>query len=151
MPRDRLRLIGRAAMIAVLVVLLAVTPLSAIFRPAYFEVVFPGSGSVATLRVVVDDRTGLVAGLSRVDFSPLIDEGVSNGPGENRRALFVTLFGGCGDRLAWLTFDRGDGGFVIEERTTRYGCNFLIGLSRTVVLQLRAPVDASTVEFESFT
>jgi hypothetical protein len=149
--RDRLRLIVRASLIAVLVVLLAVTPLSAIFRPAYFEVVFPGSGFVATLRVVVDDRTGLVAGVSQVDFSPVVDEGVSNGPGENGRSLFVTLFGGCGDRLAWLTFDRADNGFVIEERTTRYGCGFLIGISRTVVLQLRAPVDASTVKFESFT
>ena len=149
MPRDRLLVIVRAALIAVLVVLLAVTPLSAIFRPAYSEVVFPGRPLVATLRVVVDDRTGLVAGVSQVDST--VDEGVSNGPHENGRSLFVTLFGGCGDRLTWLTFDRADGGFVIEERTTRYGCSFLMGISRTVVLQLRAPVDASTVKFESFT
>jgi hypothetical protein len=155
MARDRLPLILRATLIAVLVVLLAVTPLSAIFRPAYFEVVFPGRGLGAAFSVVVDDRTGLVAGVSPVEFAEHgpVSNGpggiVSNGPGGNRRVLFVSISGGCGDHLTWLTFEHVGDGFRIEARTTRVGCPYLMLLTRHVAIHLRAPVDASAVEFEA--
>ena len=147
MRHDRIGVIARAALIAILVVLLAVTPLSAIFRPAYFEALFPAEGIAVPLRVVLDDRTGLAAGFGPVE-AVRSGDGVEN-PAGNRRALIVSISGGCGDHQTWLTFDRSDDGFRIEARTSRWGCGFLILLTRDVVIHLRAPVDASTVEFES--
>lgn len=135
-------------MIGVLVLLMAVTPLSAVIDQGRFETRFPGRGFVLPLRVVLEDRTGLVAGLARWEAGRRLDEGVENAPG-NDRILVVSLFGGCGDHLTRLTFERVEGGFRIEERTSGGGCSLLIGIIRSVAIHLRVRVDAASVQFQS--
>jgi hypothetical protein len=125
---------------------MAVTPLSAVIGPPTFEVQFLGHGFVAPLRVVLDDRTGLVVALHPSQSGR--HEGVENDPASGR-ILVVSLFGGCGDRLTRLTLERVESGFRIEERTSRGGCSFLIGITRTVAIHLRVPVDAASVQLQS--
>jgi hypothetical protein len=131
----------RAALVAVLVLFVAVTPLSAIFRPGYFDFVWPATGHdlAPPPHVVLEDQTGLVAG-----FVPAAQEHAAAGP---TRSLSVSWLGGCDEQLVYITFYGSGGSYTLEKRTASNGCPFLVGIGRTVVLVLRAPVDPSSVHF----
>ena len=138
--------LARAALVALFVLVIAVTPLSATFRPAYFEVTLPDfsgwPGSFGAPSVVLEDRTGLVLGMAaRQSSSPksLPDD----------RLLVVSWVGGCSDQVTWLTFQATAGGYRIDRRVVDNGCPFMIALGRSIVLVLRAPLDASLVEFKA--
>jgi hypothetical protein len=131
----------RAALVALLVLFVAVTPLSAIFRPGYFDAQWPATGHdlAPPPHLVLQDETGLVAGLVR-------GTGVRTTQGPTR-ALSISWLGGCDEQLIYLTFYGRDDGYVVDKRTTTNGCPFLIGIQRTVTLVLRAPVDPQSVQF----
>lgn len=136
----------RAALIAVLVLLMAVTPLSAVLSGGAFDV-WLGNDGRGPVRVTLEDQTGLVRLVVGVSTGNL--GGVSN-PGGNQRLLSVNLVGGCGDYWIHLTFSRAAGGYRIDKRTDEFGCSFLnLEGHGTVVMSLLAPVDASTVQFRS--
>ena len=136
---------ARAVLVALLVLLMAVTPLAAILSGGVFETSLPGEGSGypsrPRVRVLLYDQTGLMRAIAPANPDQ------QDAP--NPRVLVVEWTGGCGDFITRLTFRRTDDGFVIEERTEESGCMFLIGYGRAVALHLWAPVDQSTVRFES--
>jgi hypothetical protein len=132
--------LARAALAAVLVVMLAVAPLTAMFRPAHFEAWLEPSFWYGPPKVVLEDRTGLVSGMVATD-----------GPAPASaadRVLAVSWLGGCDEQVVWLTFESFGSGYRLDKRTASNGCVLLMGLRRTLILVLRAPVDPSTVEFE---
>ncbi len=140
--------VARAVVLAVLILLMAVTPLSALISPGHFEVQFAERDRLSGHRVTVtlDDKTGLARGLSAWTDSR-VGDGVA--PSSDGRILVVNLTGGCGTYLIELAFERASTGYVLRERTHESGCSFLILVGWTVAIHLWAPVDASTVEFVS--
>ncbi len=124
---------ARAALAGVLVLFVAVTPLSAVLSPGHFETDMRRDDG--SFHVVLDDQTGLVAALAPGD-------GVSE---SSPRALHVQLDGACGEWDYQLRFYASDGGFTIDRQKTSGGCNLLYLVSQDVVLALRAPVDPATV------
>ena len=133
--------IGRAVVVAVLVLMLAVTPLSAMFRPAYFEASLRASLWDGPPEVVLEDRTGLVSAMVAVDGTTL--------ESADDQVLVLSWLGGCSEQIIWLTFHATGDGYRVEKQTARNGCQLLVGLPRTLILVLRAPVDPATVEFEA--
>ncbi|HYI22060.1 MAG TPA: hypothetical protein VEX62_05415 [Candidatus Limnocylindrales bacterium] len=140
--------LARGLIVALLVLMVAVTPISAMFRPGYFEaslgysLVNPSESWFGPARVALDDQTGLVLAFVALEKPPptLPDD----------RLLVVNWLGGCSEQLVSLTFRTTDLGYSIEKREfSNRSCTFLIGLDRSVVLTLRAPVDARTVEFDA--
>jgi hypothetical protein len=138
--------LARATVVAALVLLMAVTPLSVVLSAGGFETWLPGWDGVSPTRVVLEDHTGLVKGISPA-YPAQLHDGVTNLRG-NGRVLFVQWLGGCDDPLTTLTLDRTDLGYRLLERTQHH-CMFLVGIGRAVTITLWAPVDASTVLFES--
>ncbi len=141
--RERL---ARAIAVALLILVIAVTPLSAFLSGGVFEIWLPGDQFIARTRVVLEDHTGLVRGIAPA-YPDRIDDGVS-ALGSDRRTLFVQWMGGCGDPLTVLTFEGADVGYRIVERTEHH-CIFDLGIGRAVTVSLWSPVDAATVTFAS--
>lgn len=130
--------LGRAALVALLVLLMAATPLSAILSGGTFETWLPGFQSDAytrpRTRVVLLDHSGLVRALTpaaeRAETTPM--------------ALAVSWYG-CGHST--LTFDRTDDGFLLAEQGLFVNC-MMFGDWRSVVIHLWSPIDPSTVEID---
>ena len=133
--------LARAATVALLILAVAVTPLSASFRPGVLETRFPAYGLDSGPRVVFEDTTGLVQTIAIPRWSVEYEE-------QTDRILVVSWLGGCADRLYWLTFSQTPTGYRIAPRTVSFGCGYMIGLGRTLVLGLRAPIDPAIVEFQ---
>ena len=139
--------LARAVAIAVLVMLVAVTPLSALIAPGEFDVRLARYGSSDPGFIVhLSDRTRLVRGLAVAPPRRGVNEEITN-YGTDGRFLIVSFFGSSCDYLAHLTFERTGAGMVI--RTTTQG-SWCLGTGRyiAVALHLWTPIDASTVEFD---
>jgi hypothetical protein len=141
----RARLV-RGAIVASLVLLMAVTPLSAVLSGGGFETTLAGRSGVGATRVILDDHTGLVRGIAPARPAPLKD-GVSP-VGTDGHTLLVQWLGGCKDPLTVLTFDRVDDRYTIVERTV-HRCTLLVGIARAITVSLWASIDASAVTFLS--
>ncbi|HSH20986.1 MAG TPA: hypothetical protein VK992_00010 [Candidatus Caenarcaniphilales bacterium] len=138
----------RAVVAAILIALMTVTPLSAVLEPGRHETRFPASGAgIAPLPVVVDDWTGLVAGIGLA--APTLHDGVSNPDGDDR-VLHISWLGGACDHRVWLIFERADDGFRLAMRTDRAGGCILMAVGRAIEIRLRSRVDAATVAFYGF-
>lgn len=141
--------IARAVIAGILVAALTVTPLSAVLAPGRFETRFRGTEWWDPgLLVVLEDRTGLVAGIAIA--RPGREDSVADPPGVDR-VLVVTWLGGACDHWVSLLFERAESGYRLEERTYRAGFCIMIGVPRAVAIHLKAPVDAASVRLESAT
>lgn len=139
--------ITRAVAIAVLVLLMAVTPLSAFLSGGNFETWVGGSYGRPIVRIGLTDHTGLVRQVSRAEIE---GGGPVQNPGGNQRVLVVDVWGGCGDYAVHLQFRRVEQGYLIRQRNSDLGCPFLDLLGHgAVALALWSPVDAATVRLES--
>jgi hypothetical protein len=139
--------LARAGVVALLILFMAVTPLSALIAPGEFEVTFTTENALDrefTLRLA--DRTGLVRGLAVAAARPGIQDAVTNF-GVDGRMLIVEIEGSSCDYVAHLTFQRALGGFQISARTEGFSCGIGTGSSHVVAIHLWAPIDASRVEF----
>ena len=138
--------IARGGAVALLIAVMAVTPLSVVFSAGRFETWLPGDllGRSFVPATLVDE-TGLVRAISH---GPGGDEGSVVNPSGNRRVLTVSWLGGCGDQSVTLTFGRSSTGYAIRQRTFEWGCPYMIGIWRSVAIYLWSPVDASTVTFD---
>lgn len=121
---------GRAALVALIVLLMAVTPLSAFLSGGRHETWLPGYGSQARTRVVLLDHTGLVGAIS---------------PGDSRaesspKTLSVTWHA-CGGGST-LTFGPYEGGFEVADQEFS-SCWF--GSWRALAIHLRTPIDPALV------
>jgi hypothetical protein len=133
------RLLGGAA-VAVLVLAVAVTPLSATFRPAFFDVRYVDpTGSV--LAATLEDQTGLVSAFA---YAPQAS------PTSGRTTtLVVDLSGGCRDPNLYIRFMAVGEAYRLVERTSGSWCQLLDLQTRRFALALRAPIDSASVEIVS--
>ncbi|MEO6350028.1 MAG: hypothetical protein ABIP53_05190 [Candidatus Limnocylindrales bacterium] len=139
---------SRPLAVALFVVAMAVTPLTAATSGGHFEYRYPARGAMDSFghRVVVLDRTGMVAGI---------------GPAGSEHAGRVSNIGNSGN---WLGVNWSAGGCETDSRLVlvrvgvRYridvtsggvGCGFLNLTGYSIVLKLWSPIDAATVEVVS--
>jgi hypothetical protein len=143
------RRLVRASAVALLVLVIAVTPLSAFLSGGRHETRLPGStlmsGATPWVNVVLQDETGFVRSIA-----PASSEGLGSvhNPDGNHMALVATWFGGCGDRTVHLSFARDGDRFRLTERTDRFGCPFMIAVGRSVLIVLWSPITAADVDFD---
>lgn len=139
--------LARAAVIAVLLLVTAVTPLSAFLSGGSFETWVGGAYERPLVRITLRDHTGLVRQFTRAGLDRAPD--VSN-PNGNQRVLLVSVWGGCADYWVHLDFRWTENGYVIRQHNHEFGCPFfaLIGHGG-VALTLWSPVDASDVRLDS--
>lgn len=142
--------VARAGLVALLIFLIAVTPLSAFISRGYFEVRYPERDPLSghQLKVALHDRTGLVRGMSLASPSGPDTESVVSDRLDSR-LLIVSWGTGCGAYLTQLTFERTASGYRIREQTHDSGCPFLILYGWAVAIHLWHPIDASTVELDT--
>lgn len=136
----------RAAVIAVFVLVIAVTPLSAITSGGHFEYRYPARGMFDPLghRVTLDDRTRLAAGIGPAQ--PGGRDGVTNLAGSGNWLLVEWSAGGC-DTTSSLLFERSGAGYQLTVTSGGRTCAFLSLMTYAIVVRLWSPIDASTVEF----
>lgn len=138
---------ARPAVIALLVVVMAITPLALMFRPAYFDVVFPGYGFQETLHVTLEDRTGLADGMSSGLDQRMVDP-VQNLAGNPNVLLALVSDDSC-TTSTWLTLDAAGTGYHLEAQMAKGSCAIGTGSHQSVAIHLRLPVDAAGVLYES--
>jgi len=112
--------------------------------PRAIDGAFPAQGDVAALPIRVSDALGLIRSVSIVP-ADAGHEGVSQVPGRED-AIYLQWLGGMCDRSTVVVVDRnGESiGLTISTERDFGGCR-LAGISRTLMLELSEPVDASTV------
>jgi len=140
----------RAAAVALLVLVIAVTPLAAFLSGGRLETRLPGSslmtGALPWVNVVLQDETGFVRAIAPASGGR--QTGSVANPDGNRMAIVATWFGGCGDRTVRLTFARAGDRFRLTQRTDRFGCPFMIAIGRSVLIVLWSPIEAASVDFD---
>jgi hypothetical protein len=124
---------------AFLVFVVAVTPLSAVVQPGEFAIRV-NEGSWGILRATLDDETRLVMDLRLGTDHP-------SPPGLPTRYLEVSWLGGCTNPTISMHFSAtAGGGYLLTEHTTGDFCNFLDGVDRSFVLVVYTAVDPAQVE-----
>ena len=140
------RRLVRGSAIALLVFVMAVTPLSVVFSAGRFETWLPRwNGST---HVVLDDQTGMVRAIS--DASPADnpnDLDIVVNPAGNRSVVQVTWGDGSCVREAHLVFRRSGDGYVLEHPS--HSCFHLDLSFYSVAIYLWSPLDAASVALES--
>lgn len=112
--------------------------------PRVVDGVFPAQGDVAALPVRVSDPSGVIRAVS-IFAADAGHDGVTQVPGRDD-ALYLQWMGGMCDRAAEVVVDRAGAILFVTISTKRdFGGCRLMGISRTLMLELNEPVDASTV------
>lgn len=124
---------------ALIVVAVAVTPLSAAFRPGYFDVRYVDPVTRDVLNATIQDQTGLISAVGYPSDSPPTTSGLTS-------RLVVDLAGGCEDPSLFVRFLAVGERFRITHHTTGTMCELLFLQGRPFLFVLRAPIDASTVD-----
>ena len=116
--------------------------------PRAIDGAFPAQGDISALPVRVSDVPGVIRAVSVVAADGG-QEGVTQVPGRDD-ALYLQWLGGmmC-DRAAEVVVDRASAGLLVTISTERDlgGCR-MAGITRTLMIELNEPVDASTVALE---
>lgn len=140
---------ARSALVALLVLLFAVTPLSAFLSGGNFETWLGGSYDRPLVRIAITDHTGLVRQVTRAEIDSRGGGPVIN-PEGNRRVLVVQVWGACGDFGVRMSFHKSSDGYVLHQKNQRFGfCLSGMWGHGSVALILWAPVDAATVRLDS--
>jgi len=131
--------LAAAALAAVLILIVAITPFEAIVRPGHFELSVPAS-SIAGPRVdaSLDDQTGFVSALALADANP--------GLTASSRVLIVPWEGDSCGSVVSMQFSTSGDRYRLAQQTARQPCSMGIGLSLRFALLLRAPIDPTQVE-----
>jgi hypothetical protein len=138
--------VARLAAIAVLVAVMAITPLSVAFSAGRFETLLPARdfSRAASAHITLDDQTGMVRAISPARPADL--DTVAN-PGGDRYWLVATWGDTSCLREAHLGLRASAGGWVLEQRTVARSCGFLDLRYYAVAIHLWAPIDATAVTF----
>jgi hypothetical protein len=134
--------LARGGAVALLVLAMAITPLSVVFSAGQFETWLPRWN--ANVHVTLDDQTGMARAIS--DASPATgpgDLGTVINPGGNRYVLQATWGDGSCVRDAHLALRRSENGYVLEHSSG--SCFHLDLTDYRVAIYLWAPIDAATV------
>ena len=112
--------------------------------PGPFFVLLPEHGAGKPLPVTVKDSTGLLAGASAA-LEQSASEGATAVPGQPKR-IRVTWIGGACDQTATMQMSTNGAGLqlTVETFVPRGNCR-LIGIGRTVELELLTPFDAHSI------
>lgn len=142
------RRLVRGSAVVLLVLAMAITPLSVVFSAGRFETWLPSRDiqGPSSAHVVLDDQTGMVRGISAAHPGDL--DTVVNLAG-NRLVLEVTWGDSFCLREEHLGFRRSDNGYVVEQRALARNCGFLDLHSYAVAIYLWSPVDGATVTLDS--
>jgi hypothetical protein len=112
--------------------------------PRAIDGAFPAQGDIAALPVRVTDLPRVISTVSVVAANAG-HEGVIQVPGRDD-ALYLQWIGGMCDRGAEVVVDRAGTSLVITISTERdFGGCRMAGIGRTLMLELREPIDATTV------
>lgn len=118
--------------------------------PRTFEFTLAGDDLIDPVRIVVDDRTGLVArAQAQIVLGFELVEGVTNPPGQPNR-LVVAWLGGMCDLETVVLLEASGPGLRVGTRTTEAGgACLLAGITRWVVLDFAVPAPAEAIVFVS--
>ena len=124
---------------AVLILVVAITPLEAILRPGHFELSVPAlSIGGRSFDVSLDDQSGLVGGLALA--------GADRGLTASTRTLIVTWQGDSCGAVVTMQFSTSGDRYRLAQQTTSQRCMVGTIFGRTFALLLRAPIDPSHVD-----
>jgi len=131
--------LAAAALAAVLILVVAVTPLEAIIRPGHFELAVPAL-SIAGPRVDVslDDQTGLIGGLALADANPNLTA--------SSRVLIVPWEGDSCGAVVSMQFSTSGDRYRLVQQTASQRCVVGTGFGLRLALLLRAPIDPTHVD-----
>lgn len=134
----------RGSAVALLVLAMAVTPLSVVFSAGRFETWLPRWNT--STHVTLYDQTGMVRAISdaRPAAGPDDLDTVVN-PAGNRNVLQVTWGDGSCVSEARLSVQRSENGYVVQHSLGR--CWHLDLTFYSVAIYLWSPIDAATVTF----
>ena len=134
--------LAAAALAAVLILVVAVTPLEAIIRPGHFELSVPAL-SIAGPRVDVslDDQTGLIGGLALADANPNLTA--------SSRVLIVPWEGDSCGAVVSMQFSTSGDRYRLVQQTASQRCVVGTGFGLRLALLLRAPIDPTHVDVET--
>jgi hypothetical protein len=147
--------VGRSAVIAAMVTGVVVATLGCSLVQRTYEVTFParnnGGLGIDALPVRLVDSTGLIIGFQQASPGPDQRgwlEGVAVFPGDPPALVFTWLGGAC-DRDVSMTVGGTASSLLVTIQTNREagGCR-LVGITRSVLLELNAVVDPANVTFE---
>lgn len=112
--------------------------------PGPFFVLLPGHDTVKPLPMTVKDSTGLLAGASAA-VEQSASDGVEAVPGQPKR-IRVTWIGGACDRTATMQMSSNGAGIQLTVETfVPGGSCLLIGIGRSVELELLTPFDPRSI------
>ena len=114
-----LRRIVGGTFVAFLVLVVAVTPLSATFRPAYFDMRYVQLPIGSVFNATLEDQTGLVSGVTYAPEAEPTTSGLTS-------TLVVSWIGGCRNPDTYMRFFAVDGGYRLAEQTSGTWCQLLI-------------------------
>ena len=135
----------RTLAIAAFAFVIATTPLGSLLNGGVHEAWMPASAlgfGWGRVKVIVEDRTGLVAGIAASDWG-------RPDPSPDDRMLVLGWLGGCSDQQIWLTLRAVGDGYRVDKSEIGNGCPFMVGIGRTVTMVTRAPVDPARVAFDA--
>lgn len=139
--------LGRYFASALFVLVMAVTPLSAITSGGIHEAWIGSEYGRGPVRVVLEDRTGLVRAITAVSFGRSYPQ-LSNA--SDPRVLFLNWGTDCPAYQLNLTFWASPGGYTLEAAENSLTCSFFDrSRAGTIAISLSHPVDAATVWFVS--
>jgi hypothetical protein len=125
--------LARAVLVALMVLLMAVAPLSAFLSGGVHETWLPGYGIGTRARVALLDHTGLVRAIAPRD-----------GRTESSPTTLAVSWYGCGGST--LTFDRTREGFALEEQHVG-SCGISFAVTYSLHIHLSYPIDPESVDF----
>jgi hypothetical protein len=139
----------RGSVVVLLVLAMAVTPLSVVFSAGRFETWLSTSLPLRDSHnhVTLSDETGMVREISAAvrTTDSRDDVGTVVNPAGNRSVLLVTWGDGSCARETQLGFRPSGHGYELEQRTLAYGCGFLDLRDFSVAIYLWSPIDAADV------
>ncbi len=137
---NRVRRVAAALLVALMALVVAVTPLNAVVHPGDFELPIRNAGFCGNRQAaaLLHDETGLVQGLA-----------LSMPSGASQlaptRALLVDWEGDSDVTTIWMEFYARDGGYKLAMTTSAAQCSIGTALTFRFLVLLRAPVDPAQV------
>jgi hypothetical protein len=139
----------RPIAVALFVLAIAVTPLTAVTAEGHFEYRYPPRHAMDLFghRIVVDDQTGMVAAIGPTG-PDCCSGSVSNLGGSGNTLVVEWLAGGC-DAYSQLVIRRSAVGYTIDITSGGRTCPYLDLRGYAILLKLWSPIDAASVDVVS--
>ncbi|HEX5825530.1 MAG TPA: hypothetical protein VFY18_13810 [Candidatus Limnocylindrales bacterium] len=131
---------GRIAPLVIAIVVAA----CALMPSHGLQATIPATATIAALPVSLDDETGLVLGIASPAPIDIQDNHVAGVPGRPN-ALAIGWLGGACDHAVHFRLVRDGDRLWLDQRVDASDRCILVGISRSVVIELSVPVDPNSV------